>query len=129
MLFFKITRRGARDPKSLVMPAGYPEGTAMQEDTANPGNAILADGSAPAMFLNRTVSASSPAAPLPSLAELSGGLPQLEQPYTSGYEGSLEDADEVVAEGSDYVQGSGSDKIDANTALKTQCSFRDGKFC
>lgn len=129
MALFEILRRGSREPKSLTMPAtACVEGLALQEDISNPGKAIPADGTVPgAMFVNRPVVT---AIPTPSYAELQAGASMpLENPYQSGYEGSLEDADEVVAEGADYILGTGGDAINGSTALKTKTSFRTGKFC
>jgi len=126
---FEIIRRGPRENKSLTMPAvAIVEGAAMQEDTTNPGTAKLADGTTPfGGFVNRPVVVG---VPTPTYAELAGGgsLP-LESPYQAGHEGSLEDADEVIAEGADYVLGTGGDAISAGTAVNTKCSFRVGKFC
>ena len=87
MALFEITRRGSRKPKSVQLPplATLLEGIGMMEDVNNPASglnparAALSDGTLPTMFLNR---ASAAAVPLPTLAELSGGLPPVEQPST-----------------------------------------------
>ncbi len=127
---FEIKIRGSRHNKSLQMPAfAVLEGVALQESTTNPGVAELADGTIPAGgFVNRAVAVG---VPTPTYAELAGqgaSMP-LESPYQAGHEGSLEDAEEVEAEGADHILGTGGDAITSSTAIKTRCSFRAGKFC
>src|SRR5688572_2226862 len=126
MALFEITRRGSRQPRSLIVPAvARPMGTAFQE-SATAGTAELADGTKPStQFVQRDVLTE---LPTPSIAELTGqGAQPLEQGFLGGYEAGMEDADEFVAEGSDHVY-SGTGQVSNATALKTKCGFKDGKI-
>jgi hypothetical protein len=138
---FEITKRSPLPYKSLVAPTGSSgRGIAYIEDPANPGNAILADGSAPiAGFVTRPILAGGP-----TLAD--DVFPnRLERPFSdSDPYGvganmiSLEQAEEVEAEGYDPLHvngflysgtgGNAAKTITASTALKTPCSFRNGQF-
>ena len=138
---FEITKRSPLPYKSLVAPTGSSgRGIAYIEDPANPGNAILADGSEPiAGFVTRNILAGGP-----TLAN--DVFPnQLERPFSdsdpygvSANMISLEQAEEVEAEGYDpnHVNGflysgtggNAAKTITPSTALKTLCSFRNGQF-
>lgn len=126
---FEIVREGNRANKSLQMPAAAcVVGTFMIEDLSNPGIAKLADGTAPTVgAVERGVIVG---VPQPTIAELSGGLiaTPAYSPYSTGEQGSLRDADEYIAEGSDYLYSAGgATDITASTAVGTKCSFRSGK--
>ena len=126
---FEITREGLRPNKSLTMPAAACViGTFMIEDSANPGVAKLADGTKPVGgAVERAVIVG---VPVPTFAEMAGGMIGLpaHSPYSTGEEGSLRDADEYVAEGSDYVSSvGGATDITPATAVGTKTSFRAGK--
>lgn len=126
MALFQILRRGARQNKSLIVPAvAQSMGTAFQE-SATAGTAELADGTKPfAGFVTRDIAT---ALPTPSIAELTGqGAQPLEQPFLGGYEAGLEDAEEFVAEGADFIY-SGTGQITAATALKSKCGFKNGQI-
>lgn len=134
MAKFEITKRSRRPNYSMLhtpaadtsLAAGairYPRGTAFQE-SSTADTAELADGSQPIIgFVTRPIAAGGP--------QLADSIypGRIDLPTPDGDEASFEYAEEVQAEGSDFVQGSGSDKLDTNTALKTKVSFRGGKFC
>ncbi len=126
---FEITREGLRGNKSLTMPAAACKiGTFMIEDLVTPGLAKLADGTKPTTgAVAREVIVG---VPLPTFAEMAGGLIGLpaHSPYSTGEKGSTEDADEYIAEGSDYLYSAGgATDVTASTAVGTKCSFRNGK--
>ncbi len=126
MALFEITRRGSKQNRSLIVPAvAKPFGTAFQE-SAIAGTAELADGTKPFDgFVTRGIVT---ALPTPSIAEAAGlGAQPLEQDFLGGYEAGLEDADEFIAEGSDYIY-SGTGQITSGTALKTKCGFKNGQI-
>ncbi len=52
----------------------------------------------------------------------------LETPFIAGREGTVEDAQSIVAEGEDYLVLSGDGAIEDDTAAGTYLSFADGKF-
>jgi hypothetical protein len=119
ILLFNITKRSPRPVNSLITPAtGYPLGTAMQE-SATAGTAELADGSkAYAGFQTRLSQVGGPA-----LGDVI--YPgRLDLPFPTGDYGTYEFAEEVVAEGAQFIDAS----ITAATALKTPLSFLAGKF-
>jgi hypothetical protein len=120
---FEITKRSPRSNYSmLTTPAdGWKRGQAFQEG-ATADSAILADGTAPIIgFATRPGVVGGPDIGYQVWPN------RLEGPNTAGEEASFEDAEEFEAEGDDYVKGSGSNKIDASTALKTRLAFEDGK--
>lgn len=129
MALFEILRRGQRQSESLLLPnAVAPLGRAFQE-SATAGTAELADGTKPiAGFVTREVIT---ALPTPSIAEMTGqGVQPLEQGHLAPYHGAFEDAQEVVAEGADYIFADDDPKdLTGATNLKTLCSFTGGKFC
>jgi hypothetical protein len=119
MELFEITRRSSRPVRSLLTPAtAYPRGTAMQE-SATAGTAELADGTKPfAGFMTRASKVGGP-----DLGDIT--YPgRLDLPFATGEEGTFEFAEEVEAEGSDYVDAG----ITAGTTLKTPLTFLNGKF-
>ncbi len=130
MALFEITRRGSRQNRSLVAPAAVaqPFGTAFQQSAAavnaeGSNLAELADGTKPFDgFVTRGIIT---ALPGPTYADMGMGQQPLEQDFLAGYEVGLEDADQYQAEGAYLYSGTG--QITSATALKTKCSFRDGK--
>lgn len=132
---FEITKRSPRAYKSLVAPLGAAagRGIAYIEDPANPGNAILADGSAPfAGFVTRPILVGGP-----TLADAI--MPnRIELPFQDGQPITMEYADEVQAEGYDpaCVNGflysgtgaSAANTITSATQAQTKCTFMNGQF-
>lgn len=138
----EITKRSPLPYNSLVAPTGASgKGVAYMEDPATAGNAILADGTKPAAgFVTR---------PIVSGGQTLGDLVypnrlelpfQDSDPYMSGVNMlSLEQAQEVVAEGYDPLHvngnlysgtgGNAGKSILPGTAVKTKCSFFNGQFC
>jgi hypothetical protein len=124
---FEITKRSPRPYKSLVAPVGVAagRGIAFIEDPANPGKAIVADGSLNiAGFVTRPVKVGGPTiedAVLPNRIEL---------PFEDGKEISLEHAEEVEAEGYGVglYSGTGAKTLAGDTAIGTECSFQGGRF-
>jgi hypothetical protein len=53
---------------------------------------------------------------------------EVHTPYEAGKSASIELADELEVEGSDYIFGSGTGAITADTAAETVLSFTDGLF-
>lgn len=134
----EITKRSPLPYRSLVAPTGASgKGRAYIEDPANPGNAIVADGSKPfAGFVTRPINAGGQTLGdlvYPNRME----LPFMDSdPYGAGANMiSLEFAEEVVAEGYDalgingFLYSGAGKTITAATAAKTKCSFRNGQFC
>ena len=130
MHLFEIIRKTPRPVVSLKTPAsdagytlsngltGYLRGTPMQE-SATPGQAELADGTKPFVgFQARDSQAGGP-----TLGELILGL-ILEEHYMAGDYGTYEKADEVIAEGANFIDSS----ITTGTTVTTPCSFVGGKF-
>jgi len=65
----------------------------------------------------------------PSVVDRAGLFPgRIELPYTTGLECTLEQADAVEAEGSNYLVLSGTGAISSGTAINTKLSFSGGKF-
>ena len=132
---FEITKRSPRPYKSLVAPTGAAagRGTAFIEDPNNPGQGLKADGTAPiAGFVTRPILVGGP-----TLAD--AVMPnRIELPFTDGDYISLEQAEEVEAEGYDpanvngsLYSGSGANAaktITGATTPGTRCSFRNGQF-
>ena len=132
---FEITKRSPRPYKSLVAPTGAAggRGTAFIEDPANAGKALEADGSAPiAGFVTRPILVGGPTladAIMPNRTDL---------PFADGDYISLEQAEEVEAEGYDPANingflysgtgGNAAKTITAATTIGTRCSFRNGQF-
>jgi len=128
---FEIVRGPSpRKTKSITMPAApCLIGTSFIEDFANPGVAKLADGTQPAIgFITRDLITG---VPLPTIGELAGGMIALPavSPFSTGLDGSTEDADEYICEGPDYIYSAGgaSDLTAANVAAGVPLSFRGGK--
>jgi hypothetical protein len=123
MFLFEITKKSPRPVNTLLTPAvPAVRGTPMQE-SATAGQAELADGTKPfAGFMTR---ASQVGGPVLGDVIYPG---RLELPFATGEEGSFEFAEEMVAEGADYISSDGTVGITAATALKTPCSFVGGKF-
>ena len=124
--YFEILIRGPRPNVSLLLPSGAKaRGLAFQE-SATAGLAELADGTKPyAGFVTNAVVT---AIPTPTYAELAApanvAAKQLENPFLAGDDGSFEDAEEVIAGGTDYIDTS----VNSGVALKTGISFDAGKF-
>jgi len=99
-----------------------PRGTAFGYDATTADKIVLAGGKNFLGFVMREVVVGGP------------GLPdhvypnRLELAYASGQEASLEKADEVEAEGSNFLVLSGTGALANNTAVDTQISFNNGKF-
>lgn len=132
---FEITKRSPQGYRSLVAPTGASSGRGIAyiEDTSNPGNAIVADGSMPiAGFVTRSILLGGP-----TVSDIV--FPRIELPFEDGTAASFEQAEEVQAEGYDaaHVNGhlyssTGGDSaltITGSTPVKTLCSFRNGQFC
>lgn len=138
---FEVLKRSPLPYRSLVAPTGSKgRGIAFIEDTANPGKAILADGSQPfAGFVTRPIKAGGP--------DLNDDVfpNRAERPFSDtdafGADSnmiSLENAEEVEAEGYDpncvngflysASGGNAAKSILPGTALKTKCSFYNGQF-
>ncbi len=121
----EITKRSGRGIYSMLTSpvTAWARGVAFQEG-ATLDSAVLAAGTAPVIgFAMRPGAVGGPG------LEFQVWPNQLEGPTVAGEEASFEDAEEVEAEGDDYIIGSGSNKIDASTALLTRLSFENGKFC
>jgi len=140
---FQVTRRGPRPNRSVQLPitlAACPAGTAFMQATPAVDNSeavALADGSLEFLgFITRDLLAAVngvPSVPVPTYAELSiGAAPSLplETAFSAGLEGSLEDADEYEAEGTQFISsGNGGRDITANTVIGTRVSFYGGVTC
>ena len=96
-------------------------GTALGAHATDVEAAALAQGTNFLGFLTRDVSADGP-----SLE--SRVLPLLEQAFKSGLEVSLQKADEIECEGTDYIQTTGGAAIGSATPVGTLLSFKDGKW-
>lgn len=120
---FEITKRSPLPVNSYICPAtAYVRGTAMQE-SATAGTAELADGTKPfGGFMTRNSQVGGP-----SLGD-SIYPGRLELPFPTGDYGSFEFAEEVEAEGAQFVSGA-TGAISTGTALKTPLSFSAGLFC
>lgn len=139
---FQVTRRGPRPNKTVTLPinlAACPAGTAFMEAAVPDGqdaSEVVApsDGSKEFCgFITRDVLAAVggvPAVPVPTYAELSIGMSPslpLEAAFSAGLEGSVEDADEYEAEGTQFISsGNGNRDITADTAVGTRVSFYNG---
>ena len=123
MLMFTITKRSPLPVNSLLTPsAAAVRYTAMQE-SATAGTAELADGTK--IFAGFQTRASQVGGPILGDLIYPG---RLELPFVAGEDGTFEFAEEVVAEGSDYLSADNTVGIKANSPLKTPCSFVGGKF-
>lgn len=122
---FEIVRSSPREHRNLTAPAGAAlVGTAYQESAVG-GVAELADGTKPlAGFVTRGISVSGPS------LENDFWPGRLENDFAASKEISLEHAEEIEAEGDDYLATSGGGgQITAGTALGTKLSFVNGKLC
>ena len=147
--FFQVIRRNdARPNKTVTLPPStQPDqtivafaGAAYQEcypgdsnyiaDQDNSVGVKLAVGDRPfAGFVTRNVQVGTPR---PTYSELAGGAASLplQSAFTAGTAGSLEDADEYVAEGPNFISsGNGNKDITTSTPIGTKCSFINGTSC
>lgn len=134
---FEIRRRHLGDPISKLFPAGYvspnvqgqliyPRGTAVGTagtggSTPDIASGIPASGSNFLGFLTRDVVDQGP-----TLIEIMLPTNPLALPFTAGLECTLEKAEEVEAEGTQYLCTSGTGAITSATAIGTKLSF-DGQ--
>lgn len=129
---FEITKRSRRPNYSMLntpnlgLAAGTVQnarGVAFQESiTAD--TAELANGVAPILgFVTRIIMAGGP--------QLGDSIypGRIELPTLAGQEASFEYAEEIEAEGTDYICGTGVRTIDNTTAPRTPLSFDLGRFC
>jgi hypothetical protein len=119
MSLFEIRFRSPKPNRNLLTPnAASERGVAFQE-SAVAGTSELADGTKPiAGFCSRKVLVGGP-----GLGDhIYPG--RLELPFTATQEAAFELAEEVEAEGANYIDGS----ITGGTALKTPLMFTAGKF-
>lgn len=134
---FEITKRSRRPNYSLPntpAPNGAladgtiqtPRGVAFQQDNADPlgQTAKLAAGTSPILgFVTRHIMKGGP--------QLADSIypGRIDLPTIAGQEASFEYAEEVEAEGTDYISGTGLYAITSATALNTKLSFLNGQFC
>jgi hypothetical protein len=122
MSLFEIKRRSPHDNISIELDFASVRGKAIMRDTTTPTKGALAAGVFLG-FLTRDVVDGGPTA-----IERAGVYPgRLEQDDDFG-QVTLELADAVEAEGSDYVLTSGTGALSSGTAIGTLLSFVDGKF-
>lgn len=123
MLLFTITKRSPLPVNSLLTPAvAAVKGAAMQE-SATAGTAELADGTK--VFAGFQTRASAVDGPVLGDLIYPG---RLELPFVATQDGTYEFAEEVVAEGTDYLSADVTVGIAVNSPLKSPCSFVGGKF-
>ena len=122
MLKFVITKRSPLPVNTLLTPASAAvRGAAMQE-SATAGTAELADGTK--VFAGFQTRASAADLVLGDLIYPG----RLELPLICSQEGTYEYAEEVIAEGTDYLSDDVTVGVKTNSSLKTPCSFVGGKF-
>lgn len=123
MNLFEISRPGPGRHISLILPAGAAVRGLAYQESATAGTAELADGTKPIVgFSTREVKVDGPA-----LGDVV--FPgRLELPFKAGQEGSFEQAEEVQAEGTDYIVTDGAGAVSSGTALETEMSFLGGKW-
>lgn len=129
---FEITKRSRRpnysmpNTPALVGTADNTvqtsRGVAFMEGAVD--TAALADGSSPIIgFVTRPILKGGPGlgdSIYPGKIELG---------TVAGQEASFEDAEEIEAEGADYICGTGARQLDNTTAVNTKLSFDAGRFC
>lgn len=133
--FWEIRRRSPHRNVSVIVDSACPRGTAIMRDVNNPTKGVPAStsesggvGAALLGFLTRAVVDGGPT--IIQRAQLFGDTPlikELELPFASGQECSLEHADAFVCEGSANMVGSGTGAITGSTPLGTRCSFYGGR--
>lgn len=128
-----IVRRSEPGTISGVLPAAtaMPIGTALyisaKDADTGENTFALAAGRANG-FVSREVRTTKGSTDAELVDQLVG-LPMLETPFEAGKPGSIEsNVTEVECEGSDYIFGSGTGQITADTAAGTLLSFTAGKF-
>lgn len=127
MALFEIRQSMAGKTVSGTLPnAAYPRGKAMMiSDVSDAGarTLVLAEGKCDG-FLTRDVRTGT----VPRTSdELLFPNSSLETPFLAQKEGTLEDADEFEAEGSDFLKtGAGTGQITGATAAGTKLSFESG---
>lgn len=132
--FFEIRRRSPHRNISAIVANAAVRGLAMMRDLTTPTNAVPANpnASTPGSFLGFLTRAVVDGGPtVIQRAQLFGDTPyvkELELPFASGQECSLDLADAVIAEGIDHIVGSGTGAITNSTPLGTRCSFKNGRF-
>ena len=133
--FFEIRRRSPHRNLSLIIATDQVRGTAICRDPVTPPNGIQCDtpgqsASKPSLagFLTRDVVTGGPT--VIQRAQLFGDTPlikELELPFVTGAECSLEHADAYVVEGDQRIVLSGTGAITNATAIGTRLSFKGGK--
>ncbi len=124
MNLFEITKKSPRPVNTLLTPtAAAVRGMAMMESATTPGQAVLADGTAPIRgFQTRDSKVGGP-----DLGDVI--YPgRLELAFVAGEEGTYEHAEEVEAEGANFVSADGTVGVLAGTAINTPLSFVAGQF-
>lgn len=110
---------------SLKTPSGnaYPRGTAFGNHATDPNAAILATGTNFAGFVTRDTVL------LPrNLREFLHPNAILETPTIAGEMATLEDYNEIEAEGADYLVLDGTGAINSSAVVGTKLSFNAGKL-
>ncbi len=125
--YFQITISSPSERRALTLPASAaaPRGAAYQE-SATAGTAELADGTVPiAGFVTRAVRTTG--ITVDEVMLVDGVVPITGEPgfipYTAGNVASMENAEQVDVEGTDYL-----DSVTGSEALKTEFAFSGGKF-
>lgn len=121
MALFEVKRPYPGQRISLVYESAAKRGVAIQADTTTPSKGALATGDYLG-FLTRDVVATL------DVAERAVWPGRLELPFIAGGQVSIERADAIEAEGTDYLVTSGTGALAAETSLGTDLSFASGKL-
>jgi len=131
---FEITKRSRRPnysmPNTPAANGSLADGTIQTsrgvafEESATPDTAQLATGASPILgFVTRNIMKGGP--------QLADSIypGRIDLPTVAGQEASFEYAEEVEAEGTDYICGTGARGLDNTTVVGTKLSFDAGRFC
>jgi hypothetical protein len=132
---FEILRGGPGTVSGVLPSATHPIGrplkiSAIDADTGEK-TFVVADGWADG-FCMKAIREDSTAIGRTDTEQLYGLAPDDsggQIPYRAGFHGSIEMAEALEVEGSDYIVSTGTGAIYAGTAADTLLSFTAGKFC
>lgn len=119
---FQITRPSAARHVSFKFASTAPRGLAMGAHATDDEYCIAATGTNFIGFVTRPVTADG------DVLENHVYPGRIESDFKSGYEVTLEKADEVEAAGADHLVTSGTGAIADDTSVGTEVSFYAGKF-